>query len=317
MRLALLLLFIFLPLASYSFDEKDCEPSLTLPKLDPDFQQLGLKLTASKAIDIDLCEFQRACEMGLSYSFKKAEACEGRASRDLLSKKCSSLSDKEFLALRDYTGPYYQCMNGYLRQKDYQSPVIEAYIHYVEMALKKLPSYQGFVARGATLNSKIRDLHQVGKIIVNDGFTSTSTAGGFSGADNFLIYSKNAKMIMSISQLQMEHETLYPPGAKFEVLEKISLGEYYFYIMAEVVDDKPISPQEKKKILDEANKFKYSSLEKIESVYAEAEDRDFDFWECGPDKKLPKTVKQLELPLMIIPNPNTIKAEDLPREPQY
>lgn len=317
MRLALLILFIFLPLASYSSDEKDCEPSLTLPKLDPDFQQLGLKLMANKSIDIDLCEFQRACEMGLSYSFKKAQECTGRASRDLMNKKCSSLSDKEFLALRDYTGPYYQCMNGYLRQKDYQSPVIEAYIHYAEMALKKLPSYQGFVARGATLSSKIRDLHEVGKVIVNDGFTSTSTAGGFSGADNFLIYSKNAKMVMSISQLQGEYEALYPPGAKFEILEKISLGDSYFYIMAETVDGKPIALGEKQKILAEASKFKYNSLEKIQDAFAAAEDKDYDFWECGPDKKLPKVVKQIQHPLMVIPNPKTIRPEDLPREPQY
>lgn len=311
MRLAFLLLLICLPITSHSLVEENCEPSLTLPKLDPDIQSLGLKLMTPKSIDLDLCEFQRACEMGLSYTFKKVEECKGRASRDLVNKKCSSLTDKEFLALRDYTGPYYQCMNGYLRQKDFQSPVIEAYIHYVEMALKKLPSYQGFVVRGATLNSKIRDLHQVGKIIVNDGFTSTSTAGGFSGADNFLIYSKNAKMVMSISQLEMEYEALYPPGAKFEILEKVSLGNDHFYIMAEVVDGRPISAEEKKKILNEASKFKYSSLEKIEGAYAKSENREFDYWECGSDKKLPKTVKQLHVPLMIIPNPDTIRPEDL------
>lgn len=311
MRLAtFLVLLILLPTTSYSLTDENCEPSVTLPELDPDLQQLGLKLMASKSIDIDLCEFQRACEMGLSYTFKKAQKCTGGASRDLMNKKCSSLSDKEFLALRDYTGPYYQCMNSYLRQKKFQSPVIEAYIHHAEMALKKLPSYQGFVARGATLNREVRDLHQVGKIIVNDGFTSTSTAGGFNGADNFLIYSKNAKMVMSISQLEMEYEALYPPGAKFEVLEKISLGDSYFYIMAEAVDGKPIPSVEKNKILAEANKFKYSSLEKIQLASAQAEDKEYDYWECGADKKLPKVVKQIHHPLMIIPNPDTISAED-------
>lgn len=198
----------------------------------------------------------------------------------------------EMVLLQFYIGSGYHCLNRHTRKKG-TDPEKSFLVETLNKGLDKLPSYQGFVRRGAKLPPDIRAQHQVGKVVEYPSFTSTSTAHGFGGQDLFVIFSKSGKPIMSFND--GEKEVLFKTNAKFKVLEVETVGEQKKYVLKEIGSG------------DEAEGDNLL-LEKIKAARAPAGDTKvspetvispYDSWKCPLDSKLiPKTVPQTKLPPM-------------------
>lgn len=142
------------------------------------------------------------------------------------------LTDAEFAILRYYTASGYGCINQILRAKTVQST--EPAIRALNGALGKLPSFVGFVSRGARLPQEVIDQHRVGSVIEYPSFTSTSTVSGFGGNVQYAIFSKTGKPIMGFSGIPDEKEVLFRAPTRFKVLSKEQRGHYDFIVMKEI-----------------------------------------------------------------------------------
>ena len=152
-------------------------------------------------------------------------------------------------------------------------------IEVLNEALAKLPKYEGFVMRGTNLPVSIRNQHQQGATVVYDAFTSTSTSHGFSGQDQFLIYSKTGRPVMSISSISGEEEVLFQSGTRFRIISVRNEGSHY-YLMRELVGSETSgeAKKEDERILALARELKDR---KSETPYSEA--RRLRRWECPTD----------------------------------
>lgn len=299
MKLILLFIISLLPLGLLAVEE-DCPPA-GLPAVPTEIKQLSAKMVLHAKVDY--CQLTKACEEGMKYTLsgviKDKDACNNEMNTQLKENSCG-INPEEFLALRHYTGHYYQCMNAYLRQKEYQNPVIDKYISLVTTALKNYPVYQGFVVRGANLPDHIKEMHQEGKVVVYDGFTSTSTKAGFGAQDVFIIKSETARMIMGTSVFPNENEALYAPGTKFEIVKAISKDNKNYYIMAEVRNGRRLTTAEKNKLLVDAKKFEDDGQTEVPGPMSAIAGK-ADSWSCEKGQKAPTFFKQINLPLIKIP----------------
>jgi hypothetical protein len=125
----------------------------------------------------------------------------------------------EVNAIKGYTASEYVALNRGLRTPAEQGKY-ESYKEELNAALDKIPDYKGEVHRGATLPEDVLQLHQIGSIVTYSGFTSTSVAHGFGGAERIIIYSTHGKYIDAISSCHGEEEVLFKAGTKFKVLDR-------------------------------------------------------------------------------------------------
>lgn len=135
-----------------------------------------------------------------------------------MEKGCDGLNPAEKIAIEVYTGEGYMGINQSI-WKNKKS--CQGLISVINQGLKKVPNYQGWVFRGATLPLKIRQQHREGAIVNYRAFTSTSSDDGWGGSDQFMIYSKTGASVDEISSNAGEKEILFATNTKFKVLRTI------------------------------------------------------------------------------------------------
>ena len=168
-------------------------------------------------------------------------------------KEAALLTLGEALALAIYTGGEYEVINPALRDtvseenwewvdlKERRRIRIEAVRPEIELALsalRKFPDFKGRVTRVVVLEGAYLASYQVGAVIRELGFTSTSKGENapdtFSGNAFLEIESKTGKDIGFINPAAEENEVLFPPGAQFKILEKRSEHGMLYIKMTEI-----------------------------------------------------------------------------------
>jgi len=178
-------------------------------------------------------------------------------------------------------------MNKYLWSKASNDPPKNLLVTKLRSALSKLPSYQGFVRRGAFLHSEALANHVQGAIVTYEGFTSASSGRGFTSRDRMLIFSKTGKPIMGLSGMPQEQEVLFKSKTKFKVLYRSETNMNNFFILKEVIEGEKDEKILEKEILNKLEEFKA-----IEKRGWQA-----DRWVCPlDDSKIPKSIVQEKVP---------------------
>lgn len=225
------------------------------------------------------CDAITAC--GASYY---DTGLEPYGSCELTTQASCGLEAREVAAIKYYTASGYGCFNKFLWRKE--EGKVQGGVDVLNEALAKLPKHEGFVVRGTSLPAEIRAQHLAGATVTYDAFTSSSTGGAFSGKDQFLIYSKTGRPIMSLSSISGEDEVLFAAGTKFRVVSV--KGDYtQYYLMREVVGSETPAKakQEDDKVIALAKELKENdSSESYQERQAKRR------WEC-PENSTPNPGK--------------------------
>ena len=268
---------------------------------------IEIKTKSWPSVSTDFCYGRRSCSYFTEYNeipkpkpngfFCEEDSIYESISPEVLDKKICNLTPEEFLAINDYSGEYYQCMNAYLRQNKVKSPEIEGYIQKLNSALDKLPNYEGIVIRGADLSPELAKIHSVGAVVTYNAFTSTSTEDLAWGNDRFIILSKTGKPIMSFSSHNNENEILFKSGTQFKILSMFKENNLTFYVMKEVTSSS--SPVDDIKAdLALIEKFKSNTTSQGRP----------DRWLCPEElKNVPKIISQKTLPVF---NPKSSEQDE-------
>ena len=149
------------------------------------------------------------------------------------------LTDQEIVALYHYTGSGYRSLTNALHREGYNRVKLpkgaENYKLTLARALSKLPDFRHRgLKRGAPLPQKIQDRYQVGAIVPEFAFTSSSTTRPFSGNTQFIIHSKHGTRVDKMSAFPSENEVLFTAGTRFRVLRRREQGTRVIIEMEEV-----------------------------------------------------------------------------------
>jgi uncharacterized protein len=126
----------------------------------------------------------------------------------------TSLTPEEGAYVYMYTGRSYAPLNKQLRQGKLAKGTWE-FVKGLNKALDKLPTYTGDVVRGTSIDPSV---YEVGMIIEERGFTSTSYESGFEGDVTYKIKSRTGKKVSHLSASPSESEVLFRAGSRFEVM---------------------------------------------------------------------------------------------------
>lgn len=121
-----------------------------------------------------------------------------------------------------YTGSAYAVMNKQLRSGKMTAAVSEI-VRATNAGLKKMPSHSGVVTRGSGNPGDLASYYEVGMVIEERGFTSTTRKSqtSFGGGDIvFKIASRTGKDVSEISSHKGEQEVLFRSGSRFRVTSK-------------------------------------------------------------------------------------------------
>lgn len=129
-----------------------------------------------------------------------------------------TLSSFETAMIKSYTGSGSGPINSALRKGSW-SIKQHIYANTVNKALKKLPAYTGVTKRFADLDASLQSLYQVGNVVEERAFTSTSKNPGWSWGGNtrYYISGKSGRDVSGISNHKNEGEVLYPARTFFKV----------------------------------------------------------------------------------------------------
>ena len=86
-----------------------------------------------------------------------------------------------------------------------------------------MPAYNGMTYRDTNLPDDVLAKYQIGKIVTEKAFTSSSidnSLSTFKGNVRFIIQSKNGKIIEDISDYPDEREVLFKNKTQFKVLKR-------------------------------------------------------------------------------------------------
>jgi hypothetical protein len=280
-KYSLLLLFFLLPLKSWSLT---CGDAIDISPLDDHFK---IEEKLNPKISREFCWAKMSCpDFKANKEMPKDFECPEGFARpyakyldDLFS---CPISKEEAFSIIDYTYTAHECLNRYLRQTDVKSKSVDYYVDRLNQTLDKLPDYEGFVVRGATLPIEIKAQHSKGKIVTYEAFTSTSTKSKPWGDQTFLIYSKTGKPVMNISMANSEYEVLFKSGTKFKVLDISGKENSELFIMKEI--NEPLTPsadlKEDKMILKKVKKSKKNKNFRMP-----------DEWHCNPQEMKSKILQ--------------------------
>lgn len=145
-------------------------------------------------------------------------------------KLLKKLSDDQIGALYGYTtNEGYSAINPALRGVTELTPNLEAFANHATAGLLKLPAYAGETSRGiAELPASVLNQNQIGNVVSDPAFMSTSATEPFAGNININIKGTSGKDINFLSQYPNEAEVLYPPGTKFKVVNRIDADGQVF-----------------------------------------------------------------------------------------
>ena len=90
--------------------------------------------------------------------------------------------------------------------------------------------------RGTTLPDDVLARYQVGAIVPEHGYFSTSITRPFGGPHRFVVHSARGRHIRQLSAHEIEDEVLFPSGTPFRVLDRIDGADMVPITMEEVND---------------------------------------------------------------------------------
>ena len=176
--------------------------------------------------------------------------CNYHTLRSNYNSRLCGMSSEQFSVVNYYSSTGYKCFNTYLRGETQPNADVDALINTLNAALNRFPRYEGYVLRGVTLPPSVRQEHKQGAIVTYSSYTSTSASYPFPGNDQFIIYSRNGRPIMTVNP--DESEVLFLPNTSFKVLEVTMVNGLNFYVMREVGGD-PNSPSDAEILLQAAS----------------------------------------------------------------
>lgn len=279
-----LLVFLALPLWAEDLSCPPEEPG----KVEALISGINERLKAG-TISNEFCNERTACYNG--GSVQQSHNCQSDA--DIHFSKYNKFGNcnmdlQEREVLSAYMGSLYSCMNRALYSDNGAAyPTLNESLN---SALKRFPSYEGFVFRGSNLPPAVLENHQVGKTITYPAYTSSSTKRGVAerfGVQQFLIYSQSGRPIMGRQGGGGEHEVLFTAGTRFRVLA--STGKYF--ILREVTGEETAAQAkaEDSRILKLARKAKKN--------FNPSDSPSPDTWSCPlDDKKIPERLIQKAIP---------------------
>jgi phage-related protein (TIGR01555 family) len=120
-----------------------------------------------------------------------------------------------------YSSSHYGPVNSELRKGSLTEKQY-LYAKALDSALQKLPAYKGVTYRKTDINNPADvDKYQVGKIVAERAFTSTSkNQGTWSGQYRYVITGKSGRDIQPISSHASESEVLFPMNTHFKVTKR-------------------------------------------------------------------------------------------------
>lgn len=144
----------------------------------------------------------------------------------LRSMKDNGLNLTEAVSIFMYTTGDYSGINAQMRSGRLTPDVREVSDQCIS-GMAKLPAHDDTVTRLVNLPTRIADQHQEGATLEYEGFTSTSMKPNgdetFHGNMFMMLEPKpgsSGKDVSIFSNLPDEQEVLFPPGTKFQVLER-------------------------------------------------------------------------------------------------
>lgn len=131
------------------------------------------------------------------------------------------LTFEELAYAQTYTGSGYRQVNGQLRQGTIDDATYE-YATRFDRVLDKLPVHRQTTYRGTDLSKTQSDKYQVGKVVVEAAFTSTSKDKKFQnkGDWGFIVKGKTGRDISSVSKYPHEQEILFKKNTAFRVTKR-------------------------------------------------------------------------------------------------
>lgn len=137
-------------------------------------------------------------------------------------KAAYNITHHELVAMKAYTSELYWDLNQNMRN-DNLTLTDNRFIAVVNQGLEKAPAYEGVTYRDTTLPDEVLEKYQIGKIVTEKAFTSSSidnSLSTFKGNVRFIIQSKNGKIIEDISDYPDEREVLFKNKTQFKVLKR-------------------------------------------------------------------------------------------------
>ncbi len=152
----------------------------------------------------------------------------------------AELNDLEKAVIYWYSDSGYIGLNELLLQS--KGKRISRLGKYLDLALSKLPNFEGITFRGSDLSdSEIRKYQRAfdEKIIITEhSFLSTSRlknkANQYRRTAMFEIFSKNGKLIEKVSKFVNEEEVLFKRNSKFRVLNIENKDSYVYITLKEI-----------------------------------------------------------------------------------
>lgn len=284
--LGFLFLYIFLvqPLWAEDLSCPEEEPG----KVEALITGINKRLKAG-TISREFCNEKRACYNGGPVQTTECSLSSYESPFSIYQKHGNCNMDlQERMALAEYTGNLYRCMNRALYSgKDEAYPTLN---ESLKAALKRFPSYEGFVFRGSNLPESVLEKHLVGTTITYPAYTSTSTnpyiAEEF-GTHQFLIYSQSGRPVMGRSGVGGEQEVLFDAGTRFRVLA--STGNNFFLREVTETETEDQANAEDLRILNLAKDAKKN--------FQASSHQTPDTWRCPlDDSKIPERLVQKSIP---------------------
>ena len=285
------LLFIFIVSLSLAYGGNEC--SIGEHSVVNDYNDVRkiLKIFSSDEFSDQFCQGMSVC-----YREGPKKTCdffEGFYKNALVSLKetgfgTCGMSKEELTLLKYYSTAGFTCLNSHLRGLETNAE-LSYLVEVMKNAIKKFPSYKGFVRRGVILPDSERSNYFEGNIVSDKAFLSSSTYQGFAfKKDQMIIFSRTGRMIMTVNN-SSENEVLFEPNTKFKVLKSKSVEGRNFYVMREVVEGEDNEVSDEKILESIANmswKQDYSSTDK---------------WTCPKDNMalIPKEFKQKTTPDLV------------------
>lgn len=101
-----------------------------------------------------------------------------------------------------------------------------AYCRFTRLrGLLILPAYEGTTFRGiSSLPEDVLANNQPGRLVSDGAFMSTSSGEPFGGNVLIKVDGTSGRDISFLSEYPNEAEVLYPPGTKFEVINRVDDG---------------------------------------------------------------------------------------------
>lgn len=150
----------------------------------------------------------------------KSQYHEAKKLIEEMKQQAPNLTPAKAAHILAYSGSHYSKTNSQLRGNELDE---ETWNHAKQLneALETLPKFEGTTRRGTEFKPEELAKWQVGKVVADHGFMSSSNKSkGFNGSVQLTIHSKNGRDISKLSHHPNEKEVLFKAGTRFKIEQR-------------------------------------------------------------------------------------------------